>query len=184
MLRRRHLFACTLLFVAVAAGCTSTDSTSTSATTPSSAAPGSSSTTASTAPDGAPPSSSSSVPVPEPESGVSVAVYWTRPYGTARPIDIPGYRDPQGGPFPLVLYGSVTNVGDESLADPQIAVDWIDGTTGAPIHRVVARPVDPQGQPIAQLAAGGTAELIVVVDDEAIAVQLPDAVTSFELAAP
>lgn len=181
MRRRRPLLACALLFTAVAVGCTSTDGTSTSASTSSSSAPASSSSTASTEPVDSAPSSSSSLPVPEPESGVTVAVYWTRPYGTARPIDIPGYRDPQGGPFPFVLYGSVTNVGDGPLAEPEIAIDFLDGTTGAPIHQVVVRPVDPQGQPVAQLAAGGTADLIVVVDDEAVAVQLPDAVTTFDL---
>jgi hypothetical protein len=178
MLRRRHLLACALLFTAVAVGCANTDGTSTSGTTSSSLEPTSSSATASTEPVT---SASSSSSVPRPESGVTVAVYWTRPYGTARPIDVPGYADPQGGPFPFVLYGSVTNVGDEPLAEPLIAIDFLDGTSGAPIHQVVARPVDPQGQPIAQLAAGGTADLIVVVDDEAVAVRLPDAVTTFDL---
>jgi hypothetical protein len=114
---------------------------------------------------------------PAGSSELSVAVYWTRPYGTARTIDIPGYADPPGGPYPFVLYGSATNTGTGPIDQPVVTVDWVlDGQT---VHTGTARLVDPQGVELTSLAPGATADLIAVVDDEAAAASLPDAVPTF-----
>jgi archaellum component FlaG (FlaF/FlaG flagellin family) len=117
--------------------------------------------------------------VPVAQDSISVAVYWNRPYGTARPIDIPGYKDNAGGPFPYVLYGSVTNVGQQSITQPQLTVDWyMDGQS---IHTTTVPVRDAQGAPLGELAAGSSADVIVVVDSESIAPQLADAQPTFGL---
>lgn len=112
------------------------------------------------------------------EQGIAVSVYWTRPYGQARPIDIPAYRDPPGGPYPYVLYGSVTNNG--APIDGDIAVAWtVDGSV---VHTTTVRALDPQGAPVTNLPTGAIADLLVVVDDQAIGERLVDAVATFEVA--
>jgi hypothetical protein len=188
MIHRRLVLAIVLVAVAPGSvGCT-TDNTATTGSTvlfgdPSIVTEPSSASTSTTNNDSSPSSPSSAEPQ-GPTGDVTVAVYWTRSYGLERPIGIPGYRDPDGGPFPFVLYGSVTNVGDAPLVDPQISVDWIDSTSSAPLHTMVVRPIDPFGQPIGELAPGASADLVVVVDDEEIASQLPDAIASFEVLEP
>jgi len=110
---------------------------------------------------------------------ISVAVYWTRPFGQARPIDIPGYRDGVTDSYPYVLYGSATNTGDESIAQPQVSVEWsADGET---VHTAVAAVRDPEGGVATELASGASADVVVVVDDETVASRLADAVPSFEV---
>jgi hypothetical protein len=127
-----------------------------------------------------------STSAPANQDAITVAVYWNRPHGTARPIDIPGYKDPDGGPYPYVLFGSVTNAGSEPIPDPQVAVDWyVEGPVpGASIHTTTAPARDPQGATLATLAPGASADLIVVVESEPIASQLPDAQPSFALYIP
>lgn len=179
--RRRLLFAsCLVALAATLAACGSSSDDTTAGTTTSS--PGAvSDTTSSTAPPPTvPPSSGTSVSVPLGSDAISVAVYWTRPYGTARVIDMAGYRDPDGGPYPFVLFGSVTNQGAKAISEPRVIVDWY--ADGASIHQATARVLDPQGQPLASLDPGATADLIVVVDDETLATPLPDAQPSFGLA--
>jgi len=93
---------------------------------------------------------------------------------------MPAYQDPAGGPYPYVLYGSVTNQGAKALSEPRVIVDWYaDGTS---VHQATARVVDPQGLPLSALDPGASADLVVVVDDEAAATPLPDAQPSFGLA--
>jgi archaellum component FlaG (FlaF/FlaG flagellin family) len=90
------------------------------------------------------------------------------------------YSDPDGGPYPYVLYGSVSNQGAKTISQPRVIVDWsVDGTS---IHQATAQVLDPQGQPLASLDPGATADLIVVVDDETLATPLADAQPSFGLA--
>jgi hypothetical protein len=111
-----------------------------------------------------------------------VAVYWSRPYGSARPIDIPGYKDPVDGPYPYVLFGSVTNVGTQAIDQPQLTVDWyLDGQS---VHTATVPVRDAQGGTLAVLEAGTSSDVIVVVDSEPIATQLSDAQPSFGLYAP
>lgn len=116
-----------------------------------------------------------------PATSISTAVYWTRPAGTPRPIDVPAYRDPDGGPYPFVLYGSVTNTGDAAVDTARIRVDWVAG--GATVHTSPVRVVDAAGTPIGALQPGQSADAVVVVDDEAVASGLPDAVPTFGVSA-
>lgn len=181
-------FRCLLvigLCVGASAACGS--SSDTSATTTSVAADTStSSTTSTTAADNSSTTTSfvedASTSIPVVDDAITVAVYWNRPYGTARPIDIPGYTDPADGPYPYVLFGSVTNVGAHAIAQPQLTVDWyLDGRS---IHTATVPVRDPQGGTLAALDAGASADVIVVVDSESDAVQLPDAQPTFGLYAP
>jgi hypothetical protein len=146
--------------------------TSTSATS-STAAPATSSTTDTTS------GSSTSSSQPSDTDAISVAVYWTRPYGMPPPIDVPGYQDPPSGPFPYVLYGSVTNTGAAIVGEVDVA--WV--LDGATVHSQSVGLRDPQTSAPTTLAPGATADLIVVVDDEAAAAQLADAVPTFEVGA-
>lgn len=67
---------------------------------------------------------------------ISVAVYWTRPYGLERPVDVPGYADDPSGPFPFVLFGSATNAGPSPIVQPQVNATWsVDGEV---VHNQVA----------------------------------------------
>lgn len=184
---RRSLGALALgLVVLLTAACSDADRDATASTTTASPPASSKTTTvdsvtttsgatSDTEPDG------TTASVPTPTDAISVAVYWTRPADTARPIDIPAYHDPAGGPYPYVLYGSVTNAGGATIERPRVAVDWYaDGTS---IHQTTVDVVDPQGQPLDELAAGASADLVVVVADSPVAVQLADAQPSFGLAA-
>jgi hypothetical protein len=178
---RRLLFAsCVVALAATVAACGSSSDDTTAGTTTSFTST-TSQTSSSTAPlPTVPPSSGTSVSVPQGSDAISVAVYWTRPYGTARVIDMAAYRDPEGGPYPYVLFGSVTNQGAKAISEPRVIVDWY--ADGVSIHQATAQVLDPQGQPLASLEPGTTADLIVVVDDETLATPLPDAQPSFGLA--
>lgn len=130
-------------------------------------------------------STSTSVSMPSTPVGsdeISVAVYWTRPAGTARPIDIPAYTDPESGPFPYVLYGAVTNTGTNVISRPRVTVDWI--ANGTSVHRTTVAVLDANGDELDQLAPGASADLLVVVDAAPVADQLADAQPSFGLAQP
>ena len=176
MTPRRFVFACAVAVVAVATSCSDDGEVSTT-TTVSAAASSTSIPATSSMPD--PLGSSTTASEPSAPAAISVAVYWTRPYGTPPPIDIPAYQDPPDGPFPYVLFGAVTNTGDAT--EGEIGVEWV--LDGATIHTQTARMSDPQGNTMTSLAPGATADLIVVVDDEAAATQLVDAVPTFEVLA-
>jgi hypothetical protein len=124
----------------------------------------------------------STTSIPVATDAISVAVYWTRPAGTARPIDIPAYVDPEGGPFPYVLYGAVTNTGATTIDQPRVTVDWF--ADGVSLHQSTVAVLDPNGDALDQLAPGATGDLLVVVDAAPIDEQLADAQPSFGLAQP
>src|SRR5690606_21960490 len=43
------------------------------------------------------------------DGSLTMQLFWVRPPDDPRPLDLPGYRDPESGPRPLVVYGSATN---------------------------------------------------------------------------
>lgn len=118
--------------------------------------------------------------IPAAPDAISVAVYWTRfSGGTAEPIDIPVYRDEPDKPYPYVLYGSVTNAGGKSLAQPKVTVDWY--ANGGSIHQLTVAVLDAHGVALDHLDPGAVGDLLVVVDAP-VADQLTDAQPSFGLA--
>jgi hypothetical protein len=178
--RRLWFASCAVALAATLSACGSTsDAPSAGPTAPPESTPPASPASATAVPS-VPPSSGTSVSVPQGSDAITTAVFWTRPYGAARAIDMAAYRDPDGGPYPYVLFGSVTNQGAKAISEPRVIVDWyLDGTS---IHQATARVLDPQGGPLASLDPGATADLIVVVDDEGVANPLPGAQPSFGLA--
>jgi hypothetical protein len=124
---------------------------------------------------GAPPIGSStsiptavSVPVSPPTDAVEsieTQVFWIRGPGDDRVIDLPGYRDPVSGPKPLVLYGSVTNVGTQPVVNPFVTATWLDasGTAKAAFTAPVLAPGGTD--PVAVLEPGAMADVLVVIID-------------------
>lgn len=108
-------------------------------------------------------------PPPEPSAPVEadVALYWTRPFADTRPVQLPFHTDPATGPLPYLLYGSMTNTGATAIASPTVVVTWRDGG-GAVVHEVAAAAIDPLGVPLASLAPGATADVLVVVADPTV----------------
>lgn len=122
--------------------------------------------TTSTAPGTAPD------PQPQPAK-LELSVYWVRPFGRPDRLDIPAYRDTEGGSFPYVLYGLAANTSDEAIEAPAVNATWRD-SAGEVIASVRGAVVDPDGRPLAELAPGGAADFVIVVDDPLIAARLED----------
>jgi cytochrome oxidase Cu insertion factor (SCO1/SenC/PrrC family) len=166
--------------VALAAACSSKgddradDSTTTSVAATSSSTTESTETTTSVTTSATAPDNTTSIPAAQ--DAISVAVYWTRANGTPRPIDIPAYQDQPDGPYPYVLYGSVTNAGGKPLAQPKVTVDWY--ANGGSIHQATVSVLDAQGVALDRLDPGASGDLLVVVDAP-VADQLIDAQPSF-----
>jgi hypothetical protein len=97
-------------------------------------------------------------------AGLQLAVYWSRPFGQARPLDVPGYQDPDGGPYPFVMFGAVTNVSDRDLSPPRVVIGWHDGD-GQVRVTAAGRVLAPDGRDLDVLSPGATADLLVVVHD-------------------
>jgi hypothetical protein len=118
-----------------------------------------------------------SVPVVDPgpsDPNLETQVFWVRVPGDDRTIDLPGYRDPASGPPPLVLYGSVTNVGTAPIINPFVTATWLDGT-GAPRASFTTSLLAPGGtEPIAVLEGGALADVVVVITDPAQIASLAD----------
>ncbi len=168
--------------VALATACSSKDddrAAESTTTTTAVAATSSSNTTGSTDTTTSATTGETTTSIPAAQDAISVAVYWTRPSGTARPINIPAYQDQSDGPYPYVLYGSVTNVGGKPLAQPKVTVDWY--ANGGSIHQATVSVLDPQGVALDHLDPGAAGDLLVVVDAP-VADQLTDAQPSFGLA--
>jgi hypothetical protein len=175
----RFAFALVAL-VALSTACSSKDDDNAAdSTTTSVAAPSSSNTTESTETTTSATTPETTTSIPAAQDAISVAVYWTRPSGTARPIDIPAYQDQPEGPYPYVLYGLVTNAGGKSLAQPKVTVDWY--ANGGSIHQATVSVVDAQGVALDHLDPGASGDLLVVVDAP-VADQLTEAQPSFGLA--
>jgi hypothetical protein len=125
------------------------------------------------------PADDADVPTPttQQESAVEVefSVYWSRPSGQARPIDLFAYRDPEGGPYPYVLYGGITNRSDRPAGRPVLEIGWQD--LGGRVQATAqARVVAPDGSDLAVLQPGANADFIVVIGDEVLGSQLSDLV--------
>jgi hypothetical protein len=88
-----------------------------------------------------------------------------------RTIDIPGFVDPPNGPKPLVVYGSATNQGSTPIAHPFVRVTWraADGTATS-VEADVVRPGTTDPTP--SLAPGQSGDVIVVVNDPALAARV------------
>jgi hypothetical protein len=135
-----------------------------------------SSSTTSVLSSGTSPSDDEIVPVPStlaPERSLALAVYWMRPFGEPRPIDIPAHQDGAGGPFPFVLYGAVTNNTTDAVGGPGLEVVWRDGA-GVAHLTTPGRLVAPDGADLGELAPGAMTDFIVVVEDESTAARLTD----------
>ncbi len=107
-------------------------------------------------------------------ASATVATYWTRPYGDGRPVQLPFYADPETGPKPHLVYGSMTNTGTAAIVSPTVVVTWRDAA-GAVIHTASAAAIDPLGTPLASLAPGESADVLVVVADPEVAPRLDGA---------
>jgi hypothetical protein len=108
-------------------------------------------------------------PPPEPSAPAEadVALYWTRPFADTRPVQLPFHTDPATGPLPYLLYGSMTNTGTSAISAPAVVVTWRDGGGGV-VHEAAAAAIDPLGVPLASLAPGATADVLVVVADPTV----------------
>lgn len=112
------------------------------------------------------------------ESGVErpldVATFWVRPFGEARPVEVPGYADVVGGPYPYVLYGGVT-ARAAPVALPGAVAAW-QGPDGR-LLAVATAPALEAGtdRPASSLAPGAALDVVLVVDDPVAGPQLADA---------
>lgn len=102
------------------------------------------------------------------------AVFWVRPSGDPERIDMPAYRDDQDA-RPLVVYGSVTNLGERAAAAPEVAVGWTTAQ-GQLAVETPARVIGSEGQEVVTVAAGGSADVLAVIDDAVLAAQLGELV--------
>ncbi len=93
---------------------------------------------------------------------VTTAVYWVRPAGDDGPRSVPGYQDPDTGPFPLLVYGSAVNDGATPVDDPVAAVLWRTAS-GEVRFTTVAVLRTPSGAAIATLEPGQSADVHAVV---------------------
>ncbi len=142
------------------------------------AAEGSSTTTdpdaaasTSTTPTSVPPASTT--PDTLADASLTMQVFWVRAPGEDRRIDIPGYRDPESGPKPLVVYGSATNTTSSSVAVPKAVVLW-KSASGETRHLVVTDVLLPgTTTPAPALAPGESGDVIVVIEG-ALATELGD----------
>lgn len=111
----------------------------------------------------------------EERPALDVATFWVRPFGEARPIDLPGYAEASTGPFPFVLYGGVTAAGGAPVASPGAVAAW-RGADGR-VLAVASAPALVAGtdQPATVLAPGEALDVVLVVDDPVAGPTLADA---------
>lgn len=112
-------------------------------------------------------------------AAVDVRVFWTRPFGQGRPVSVPGHEDPVDGPLPFVLYGSVTNVGSGTLAQPSVVAAWLDAD--GRVVAVAEAPVLVAGtdEPAPALAPGDALDVVIAVDDPQVGSSLQESVPMF-----
>ena len=104
---------------------------------------------------------------------LTMALFWVRYPDDARTIDIPGYRDPDSGPKPLVVYGSATNDTANPVAAPQATVVWRDAA-GQPVVLYASAVLLPGSTtPAPVLQPGETGDVIFVITDD-LGVAWPD----------
>lgn len=139
--------------------------------------PASASTTT-TAPSASTTIAASSVTAPDgARDDLRAAVFWTRPYGEARELGIPGYTEPTDGTHPFVLYASVTNTGTEVLDDPAVVVTFL--STDAVLTTARGRALVPgTGDPAGAIQPGESLDAVVVVDDPELGPALAGARTT------
>lgn len=87
------------------------------------------------------------------------SAYWERPTG-GEPVDVYLWTDPAGD-RPHLLFGSVANLGERALADPEVLVAWVgpDGHLGPLVRTPV---VGPDGSALSDLAPSATGDVLVV----------------------
>ena len=64
---------------------------------------------------------------------------------------------------PYLLFGSVASVGDTAVAGPEVVVGWLDAD-GRLVRTLSAHVVGPDGDTLAELAAGGAADALLGAD--------------------
>lgn len=96
---------------------------------------------------------------------LTLATYWTRPYGDPRPVRIPARDESTTSARPFLLFGSVTATTAGAGVDrPVVTAAWRDADGRITDVRTVPA-VAPDGAAVAALAPGAAADFLVVVDD-------------------
>jgi hypothetical protein len=116
------------------------------------------------------PTSATSVPVAVTVPGnvlkdtsLTMQLFWVRTPDDPRVLDLPGYRDPESGPKPLVIYGSATNDTAEPVVNPGAIALFADAA-GAPVALWATSILLPGSTtPASVLAPGESGDVIVVI---------------------
>jgi hypothetical protein len=87
------------------------------------------------------------------------ATYWERGYGDPRPVDMYLYADDPDEPRPYLLFGSVTNRGDEPVAGVTVRAEWLDAS-GEVVYEAETT-AELSGR--TELPPGGAADWLFVV---------------------
>ena len=128
--------------------------------------------TTSTNPTAAPTSATSVPPAETVPGGITdptltMALFWVRYPDDDRVLDLPGYRDPESGPKPLVVYGSATNDTPNPVAAPHATVVWRDAAGQPVILHATAVVLPGSTTPAPVLQPGETGDVIFVITDPA-----------------
>jgi hypothetical protein len=121
--------------------------------------------TTTTAGEGAPASTPgpSTVPTDSPTTAASepfeFATYWERGFADPLPVDMYLYSDDPNQPAPYLLFGSVTNRGDEAVDGVTVHAAWF-GADGAVVWEADT-DAELSGRP--ELATGAAADWLFVV---------------------
>ena len=90
-------------------------------------------------------------------------VWWERPAGRRAPVDLYLHHERGPGPQPRAVFGSVEHVGEEAVAAPEVVMAWLDAR--GRVAALATAPVsDPDGRPLATLAPGEAADVLVSLD--------------------
>jgi hypothetical protein len=98
------------------------------------------------------------------DGSLTMQLFWVRPPDDPRTLDLPGYRDPESGPKPLVVYGSATNNGTDTVMAPGAVALFRDdaGNVLAVYGTQVLLPGSTT--PAASLAPGESGDVIFVIE--------------------
>lgn len=105
----------------------------------------------------------------EPPAGtrdLELTTYFAEPAGTREALDLYLYQETGRGPFPFVLYGSITDGADVDAVQPTVVAAWLDDDGRV---RAVAESaaVDPDGRPSQTLAPGELSDFLLTVSGDA-----------------
>lgn len=103
--------------------------------------------------------------------GLRLAVFWTRPFGGDDPVAVPGYVEPPGL-RPHLVYGEAVVDGATPVEAPRVVAAWLDDD--GRVLAVAESALRPPGTDIAasRLEPGGTADLVLAVEDPAVGPRL------------